>query len=97
MLKEPIELTLYDGNNEEIETFKLMIIRWGFLKKALTLAKQIKEAEAEEQFDTIGKLICEIYGNRFSLDDLNEKGDRDQVMAVFNAITMVAAKQIPNA
>lgn len=99
MLREPIELTLYDEHDEEIQTYRLTSIRWGFLKKALALAKYAKDADkvTPEEFDEIGQLVCDLYKNQFTLDDLNEKADKDQVMAAFQAIVKQSGKSLPNA
>ena len=99
MLKEPVELTLYDDNDEEIETYKLMTIRWGLLKRALSLSKFVKKADdvTEEEFDAIGQLVCDMYRNKFTLDDLDTKADKDQVMSAFQSIVRQSGKSFPNA
>lgn len=42
-MNTPITLTLYDKNDEPIQTFSRGIVPWGVMKKAMTLMESLQE------------------------------------------------------
>jgi len=94
MLKEPICLDFYDENNEIIAQHKCYIVKWKTLKKAIQLSK-FKEDD-EGFVDAVSNLVCELYGNKFTLEELENGADKDQVMTVLQEILKTGNNQNPN-
>lgn len=86
----PIQITFYDANDEEIETYTRTTVRWGILKKTVQIAKALGERNPEdfsdEEIDAISSLVVAIFGDRFTIQDLDEKADLTQMLAVLQAV-----------
>lgn len=101
----PIELTLYDKNDEAIATYSRAVIPWGLLKKAISLQRQFEGAEAAEaapawqfwkrkqesskeeaQMAAISHFVVELFGNKFTMKQLEDGADLGEVMNVFRAV-----------
>lgn len=107
----PIKLTLYDANDEEIETYERSRIPWGILKKAVSLQKKIDEAETkpeesaqwwevwktlkksgekmtteEAQIQAVSQFVVDLFGNKFTVRQLDEGADMSEIMSVFRAV-----------
>jgi hypothetical protein len=66
MLKEPIELTLYDENSEPIKIYKRAVIPWGVLKQALSF-KSIN-TESSDCIDKIARFVCDFFNGTESTE-----------------------------
>lgn len=111
----PIKLTLYDANDEAIETYERNRIPWGILKKAILLQTKVKQAETKEesrqwwhvwkkdeqtsvedaQILAISQFVVELFGNKFTVRQLEEGADTPEVMSVFRAV-LARANQAVN-
>lgn len=89
----PIELQFYNEDDEPVgEPFRVSIIRFGMLKKAAKLQAQI-EAEGEDSAsDAIAHFVVELFGNKFSVKDLEEKAGLEQAIAALTSITVRASQ-----
>lgn len=87
-MSEPIELKFYDDNDEVLDTHVLHRVKTKFLKNAIRLKKEIGEPESmgEEQIDLLNNFIVEIFGNKFTADELEEKTDLIECYSVLGAI-----------
>jgi hypothetical protein len=47
-MNAPIELTLYNSDDEPISTFKRSIVPWGVLKKAMSLMQALEELSDDQ-------------------------------------------------
>ena len=83
----PIILSLYNSETGEVKTmFSQLFVPWKLLKKAVKL-KDIDQANIkEEDLDSIGALVVETFGGRFTLDELNDGCDIGEMMTVITAI-----------
>jgi hypothetical protein len=91
MPRTPISITLYDGNDEEIETYERSRIPWGILKKALKF-KGINVKNADEAFiDDLANFVVEAFGNRFTLEDLDKGADITDMFTVLQALVSRAS------
>lgn len=91
MAATPITITLYDENNEVKAEFQRLIIPWGMLKRALKFKGLDENSVDENMFDELGAFVCELFGNKFTLDDLSAGADISEVFAVINAVAARAA------
>ena len=100
-MAEPIKITLYDENDEVKAEFSRSTIPWGILKKALKLQSIDKKGVSDADLDKISGLVCEIFGNKITLDDIDKYVDVEEVMAVFAAVisraSSMSSGSIPNA
>lgn len=90
----PIQITLYDENDEPIKTYSLSVVRWGLLKKAIKLSKQInqKDEEIEEEaMDAISAFVCQLFRDKFTPTQLDEGADIAEIMSAFRAVVNRAA------
>lgn len=86
MATEPIRITLYGENDEAIDEFQKNIIPWGMLKKALKMQDVTKKSD-EKTFDVLGTYVCELFGNKFTLEQLEKGADISEVIAVITEVT----------
>lgn len=91
-LPTPMTIRLYDENNEFVE-FTRNFVPWKLLKLALKLFQQMEDVDiksmSEDMVDSLASLVVEVFGNQFSIEDLNEKADISDMMSV---ITMIVSK-----
>jgi len=87
-LQTPLQITLYDPETDEVKAnYSRVFVPWKVLKYAVNLAKNLDAANmTEEQLDQLAALIVEAFGNRFSIQDLNDGADISEMMTVLNQI-----------
>lgn len=85
---EPIELNFYDENDEVIATHAIHRVKTKFLKTAIRLEKEINDLNniGEEQINVLNNFIVEIFGNKFTADELEEKTDLIECYSVLGAV-----------
>ena len=84
----PMRITLYDPEtDEEKQTYTRMFVPWKLLKVSVRLAKDLDAANiTEEDADALAGLVVEAFGNKFSIEDLNEGSDIGEMITVMNQI-----------
>ena len=93
----PMKLTLYDPETqEEKKTFTQMFVPWKLLKAAVRLSKSLNVEELNEaDVDAVAALVVETFGNRFTVDELNQGADIGEMITVMNAIVGRAQGGLP--
>jgi hypothetical protein len=73
MLKKPIELHIYDEENQKVkDTYKLCILPWGATKKIISaMASLDSNATEQEIVDKFDPVICDIFQNKFDAETLD--------------------------
>ncbi len=95
-MSSPILFTLYSENDEEKKEYQRSIVPWGILKKAMKLSDKMDEGGiSEELMDEMAGLVCEVYGNQFTIEDVNNGADIAETVTVLNAITNKAKEVMP--
>lgn len=90
-------LHFYDDNSEVKETFTRCFVPWGMLKEAVKLQKAIdSEGMTEEILDQIAKVIVAVFGEKFSVEDLNKQVEISEMLAVLQQIVATARGVLPN-
>jgi len=91
---KPIELTLYDPEtNEVIKTYTRSFVPWGILKRAIRMKNSITTADVkEEDLDEIASLVVAIFGDQFSLEQLNAGADIGEMASVVRAVISRASQ-----
>lgn len=88
----PITIVLYGPEDEAKKTYSRSVIPWGILKKAIVLTKLIDESNVtENDIDAIASLIVEVFGNQFSIVDLDAGADVGEMLAAVQAIVSRAS------
>lgn len=90
----PIEITLYDEKDEPIQAYSISVVRWGLLKQAIKLSKQVNQKDAEigeEAMDAISAFVCRLFGDKFTPSQLDNGADISEIMNAFRAVINRAA------
>lgn len=87
-MNQPIKLTLYDPQTDEVKSeYTRMFVPWKILKASVRLTKGMnKEEPTEEDLDQMAALIVEVFGNKFTVNELNEGADVGEMMSVLKAV-----------
>jgi hypothetical protein len=87
-MQSPMRITLYDPETDEVkQEFTRMFVPWKLLKLAVRMAKSMDmENMTEEDIDTLSGLVVEVFGNRFSVADLDGGADVGEMVTVLNTI-----------
>lgn len=96
-MAKPIEITLYNPEtNEVVKTFTRSFVPWAILKKALRLQKTIdSEAMTEDDVDELAGLVVAVFGDQFTLDQVNTGMDVGEMVTVLNAVIARATQFTP--
>lgn len=90
-----MQITLYDEDSEPIKTYSRGFVPWRLLKKAVKLSNTMNaENLNEEALDDLAGLVCEVFGNQFSIEELNDQADVSEMMTVLTAIVGAAGKSV---
>lgn len=90
---KPIEITLYDPETNEVKkTYTRSFIPWKILKRAIKMQNLDAENVNEETMDEIAGLVVAVFGDQFSIDDLNDGADAGEMMTVLTAIIARASQ-----
>lgn len=96
-MAKPIEITLYNPEtNEVVKTFTRSFVPWAILKKALRLQKTIDSDEmTEDDVDELAGLVVAVFGDQFSLEQVNAGMDVGEMVTVLNAVIARATQFTP--
>lgn len=101
MLLEPIQITLYDPETQEVKReCKQNVITFAMLTSAVQLQEALEDipekkrrwwwqkpiSQEQAQIDALLDLVVEFFGNQFTVQELREGADVGEVMAVLTAI-----------
>jgi hypothetical protein len=92
-----MKIVLYDPQTDDVRAeFVRSFVPWKLLKKAVGLAKKIDaENMTVEAIDELSGLVVAVFGDRFSVQDLDEGADVGQMMAVLTQIVSTAGGVMP--
>lgn len=89
-----ISLNFYDDDDNIVESYQKNGIRWGILKKSISIGKTMSTVDeknfTEDEYNKISTFVCEVFGNKFTTKDLEEKSNFEDVFNVFLAVTKKA-------
>jgi len=92
-----LAITLYDADNEVIARFTRTFVPWKLLKRAIKLSKTLNRDDlTEENIDELAALVVEVFGDKFTVDQLNDGADVNEMMTVLEAIMASAQGMTPN-
>lgn len=97
----PMVITLYNAEDEPIGTFQTSIIRWGIFKRAMQVGRKLIGKSptdfTDEDIDELSGLIVAVFGDRFTVEELNNGADIVEMLAVLQAVIARARGIVPNA
>jgi len=90
-------ITLYDENSDPVKTFNRGFVPWKLLKKAVKLSKNIDVNDlGEESLDELAGLVVETFGNQFTIEELNEGADINEMITVLQTVISKASTAMGN-
>lgn len=94
MAMTPIELTLYDPEtNEALKTYSRSFIPWEILKRAIRLQKSLNIQDmSEDNVDELASLVVAVFGDQFTLEQVNKGADIGEMAAVMQAVVTRASQ-----
>lgn len=100
MAQTAIKLTLYDPETSEVrKEFTRTFVPWRLLKSAIRLSKALANLDqnnlTEEDVDAIAGLVVDVFGNQFTVDELNDGADLSEMMAVMQQVVAKAHGATP--
>ncbi len=87
----PMVINFYGKDNEVEASFTRSFVPWKLLKVAIKLSKSMdSENMSEEDADALGGLVVAVFGDQFSTQDLDDKADVSEMIAVLQQIVATA-------
>ena len=91
-----LQITLYDKDDAVKDTYTRSFVPWKLLKQAVRISKAVDQNDLkEEDLDLLAGLVVEVFGNKFSVEDLNDGADVEAMVAVLNTILSKARLSMP--
>lgn len=82
----PLKIRLYNPEGEYVE-FAQMIIPWGIMKMAVAISENMNpDKPTAADIDALAGLVVAVFGNRFSVQELDQGAELNEMMAVINGI-----------
>ncbi len=95
MNQTPMQITLYGPDDDVKAKYTRPFVPWKLLKAAVRLAKKLGGTGpnnlTEDDVDELARLVVEVFGNKFTVDELNEGADVSEMIAVLNTIIAKAS------
>ena len=90
-MQSPMVLHLYSDDGEVEKTLTQTFVPWKILKVAVKMASVLdKDTPTEEDIDAIQNLVVATFKNKCSPEELEEKADLVEMMAVLRQIVATA-------
>ena len=91
-----LQITLYGEDDEVKKEYSRSFVPWKLLKQAVRISKEVDQNDLkEEDLDLLASLVVEVFGNKFSIEELNESADVEAMVAVLNTILVKARLAMP--
>lgn len=84
-MTDPIELKFYDDNNEVIASYTRSHLPFRMVRRAAEIEKTRGDG-AVEGIDAIAAFLVEFFGDVFTVEELYDHTDAQEVMTCFRAI-----------
>lgn len=93
-----MQLTLYNQDDSIKATYVRSFVPWRLLKKAVGLSEQLNtDSMTAADLDALAGLVVEVFGDQFTVEDLNNGADISEMTAVLATIVAKAKGSGPNA
>src|SRR5919106_7099594 len=88
----PIELNLYNENDEVVDTLRRSRIPSYLLDMAIDLQRAIGAGEEIKNADPLFDFVVEFFGNKITREELKRQTDLIECMAVFQSVIVRASE-----
>jgi hypothetical protein len=94
----PLKITLYNPETDEVlAEYTRLFVPWRLLKVAVRMAKTINfESLTEADVDALAAMVVDVFGDKFTVDQVANGADVGEMVTVLNAIVARAQGAIPN-
>ena len=93
----PIKLTIYNADDEPVKELSRLVVPWGILKRAVRMMDKMDvENPTEEDIDAISGLIVQIFGDKVTIEELDNGADMDDMISCLRQIIAKARGLVPN-
>lgn len=94
----PMTITIYDPETDEVKaSYTRLFVPWRLLKVAVQLSKSMDvENMTEADIDALAAMVVEVFGGKFSVQDLNDGADISEMVTVLQAIVAKARGGLAN-
>lgn len=93
-MKTPFTITLYNPDDTPRETFTKATLTWADMKKAITLSARMDEMGEAEQTESVYTFLVQFFGERFTVEVLEDCGDFSDAYNTFVEISTRAVQLI---
>jgi hypothetical protein len=92
-----LAISLYNNDNEVVATYTRTFVPWKLLKRAIKLMQNFDASKINESdIDELAALVVDVFGNQFTVDQLNDGADVGEMMSVLTGIMASAQGTVPN-
>lgn len=88
----PMIIHFYGPENEEVKVATRKFIPYGLMKEAVKLEGALHDKDkkdepyTEAEINSISQFIVKFFGSTFTIEELENMADLEEVLAVFNSI-----------
>ncbi len=95
-LGTPIKLTLYNDQDEEIQTYSRARIPLVFAERAIEFSSSLGEGDLnQDQLNALYQLIVDFFGGQFDIAQLRAGADLGEMITVIEGIASRVAELMP--
>jgi hypothetical protein len=95
--RTPIKITFYDADDEIVAEYERSTIPWGILKRCVQISSASEgspDALSQEQLDEIALLLVDLFGGKFTVEDVNKGLDVADMTVLLNTIVARASAMV---
>ncbi len=95
-LGTPIQLILYDDNDDVKGTFSRARVPVSFAERAIEMSGSLKDGMGMDQMQSLYALVVDFFGNQFTVEELRSGADLGELITVIKAIATRAVELMPS-
>lgn len=93
----PMIIHFYGQDNEVVKQFTRSFVPWKLLKEAVRISKTLdKDNLGEKDIDELAGLVVAVFGDQFTVEEVNNQADVAEMVAVLNQIVATAGGGLEN-
>lgn len=93
----PMIIHFYGQDNEVEKQFTRSFVPWKLLKEAVRISKTLdQENLGEKDVDELAGLVVAVFGDQFTVEEVNNQADVAEMVAVLNQIVATAGGGLEN-
>lgn len=98
MAGTPMKIMLYDPETDEVKAeYTRSFVPWRLLKAAIRLQTELDPQNMNEaDVDRLAALVVDVFGDKFTVEELDNGADITDMLAVLQMVTAKARAALPN-